>query len=142
MKKYILITLFCFVCIACDNKYEDMPKAQELVSNISYRKLTSVMVSGIPLSVTVLEINDSRCPINADCISVGKVIVKFSLSDGANNTEASIELINDEKDKTVQSFKLGDQSYSIKIHEVSPYPEIFKTINPEDYKVSLTIEKI
>ncbi|MBE9462409.1 hypothetical protein ACFP1I_10780 [Dyadobacter subterraneus] len=139
MKKIIILIVLWFASLSCHNKNEE-PHPQESSTSASYRKLTSVTVSGALLAVTVLEVNDSRCPINADCISAGTVKVKFNISDEANSTEALIELIND--DKTVQSFKLGDQSYYIKIHEVSPYPEIFKTINLEDYKVSLTIEKL
>lgn len=142
MKKTIIISFILLACLACNSNDEDTPKAQEPITSVSYRKLTSVIVSEVPLSVTVLEINDSRCPINADCISAGMATVKFNISDGTNSTDTSVQLINDEKDKRIQSFKLGSQSYSIKIHEVSPYPEIPKTTNLEDYKVSLTIEKI
>ncbi|WP_159473324.1 hypothetical protein [Dyadobacter sp. 3J3] len=142
MKKIIIIGCLWFICLACSSENDRTPQAQEQYTGVAYRKLTTVSVSGIPLNVTLLEVNDSRCPINAVCISAGSVNVKFNITDGTNSTDAVIALVNDNKDTSTQIFKLGGQKYSIKMQKVSPYPELPQTTKLEEYQVSITIEKI
>ncbi|MCF0058579.1 hypothetical protein [Dyadobacter sp. CY356] len=142
MKKIIIIGCLWFICLACRSENDKTPQAQEQYTSVTYRRLTTVSVSGIPLNVTLLEVNDSRCPINASCISAGSVNVKFNITDGTYSTSAVIALVNDNKDTSTQIFKLGGQKYSIKMQKVSPYPELPQTSKLEEYQVSITIAKI
>jgi len=142
MKNLIIITLLCISCIACDTKKGEAPDIQEQTVSAAYRKTTSVTIPGQALIVNVLEVNESRCPINADCIQVGSVDLQLSISDGTNKVNIPVSFRNDSKASGHQTFMLGKQNYSLVVHEVLPYPVTVKTTNPEEYTVNLSIEKI
>jgi hypothetical protein len=142
MKNFIIITLFCIACIACDNKKDETPEIQDPTVNAAYRTSTSVAIPGQALIVNVLEVNESRCPINVDCIRAGSADLQLSISDGTNKALVDISFENGKKASGHKTFTLGNQTYSLVIHDVLPYP--VTTTNPklEDYKVNLSIEKI
>ena len=142
MKRPIIIAFMIFTCIACDKKNEQAPTIQEQTVDAGYRKSTPVTITGKALIVNILEIKESRCPINVDCIQAGSADLELSISDGTNKTSVPVSFKNDSKASGHQTFTLGNQTYSLVIHEVLPYPEYTKTPNPEDYKVNLSIEKI
>ena len=141
MKKSI-ITLMFFACIACDKKNEETPTIQEQTVNAAYRQTTSVTIPGKALVVNVLELKESRCPIDVNCVQAGSADIDLSISDGTNKTNVPVSFKDDNKASGHQTFTLGNQTYSLVIHEVLPHPESTKTPNLEDYKVNLSIEKI
>lgn len=142
MKKLIILTLFCFACIACDKKNDEAPEIQDQTVNAAYRTSTSVTIPGQALVVNVLEVNESRCPINADCIRAGSADLQLSISDGTNKASVDISFENGKKASGHKTFNLGNQTYSMVIHDVLPYPVTTTKPTLEDYKVNLSIEKI
>lgn len=142
MKKSIIITFLWIACIACDPKKDDTPEVQDQTVNVSYRTSTSVSIPGQALIVNVLEVNDSRCPINANCVQAGSADLQLSISDGTNKAAVDVSFQKDNKASGHQTFKLGGQTYSLVVHDVSPYPETTTKPKPEEYKVNLSIEKI
>lgn len=128
-------------CLGC--KKEDQNSPMEPAQTIaSYTAKSAVTVSGKALDITVLEVVDSRCPINADCVSAGAAQLKFGISDGTNSVTVSLSFVNAEKDKTVQTFKLNGQAYALKVSEVNPYPQLPNNVKLEEYKINMSIEKI
>jgi len=142
MKNLIFVTLLCVASIACDTKNEEVPDIPEQNVSASYRTSISVSVTGQPLLVTVLEINESRCPINADCIQAGSVDLGLSISDGTTKIQVPVSFRSDSKASGHQVFELGGQLYSLVVHEVLPYPTSLEPPILEAYKINLSIEKI
>lgn len=142
MKKTIILTLLWIACLACETKKDEAPEVQDQTINASYRTTTPVTIPGQALIVNVLEVNESRCPANAVCIQAGSANLQLSISDGTNKASLAISFKNENKASGHQTFKLGNQMYSLVVHDVLPYPATTTKPNPEDYKVNLSIEKI
>lgn len=142
MKKLIIVALINAALFACDTKKDEAPDIQDQTVSAPYRKTTSVNLSGLALIVNVLEVNESRCPVNADCVQAGSVDLQLSISDGTNKVNIPVSFKNDSKASGHQTFILGNQNYSMVVHEVLPYPVAGKLPDPEAYKVNLSIEKI
>jgi len=142
MKKAILFSLIWIAAMACDEKQHNInPKSETLkTSVVPYRQLTTVPVSDADLKVDLQEIADSRCPMNAVCITMGSAQLKFIVSDATSQTDVNVTFSGDGK-TSGQTFKLNGQTYELKVSEVLPYPVTTQSPELDDYKVSLSIEK-
>ncbi|MFA6944570.1 MAG: hypothetical protein WC220_01600 [Pedobacter sp.] len=137
MKKYLLaiVCLTCLLISSCEKDSIEFDSPFELGVN------ESIILSG-GLSITLESVNDSRCPINAFCISAGNARVKLRMSDNSG-AETFTELclgFCDTRNNTEDSeiIRLNNVSYIVVLKTVSPYPEVGK--NP-DKKVLLIIRK-
>jgi hypothetical protein len=139
MKKTILLALICIAAISCEKKDDAAPQPDLNAISLSYQKATTVRTSGTDLKVELKEVNDSRCPINANCVSMGSAKLVFSISDASNQVNVDFEFKGDSKNEQV--FKLGGTAYVLRVTEVLPYPELPKSTKLEDYKIAVSIEK-
>ncbi|WP_215242078.1 hypothetical protein [Dyadobacter helix] len=141
MKKFIVFALACFSFIACEKKEDTAtPEIKLQTTDITYAKESSVRASGQDLKVELLSVEDSRCPINAECIQAGSAFVKFSVSDGSNETDVAITFKGDDKGAS-QSFRLGSDTYELTVSQVLPFPVTSKTPELGEYKISVSIAK-
>lgn len=138
MKNLILFFLIWSAAIACREKKQDVnpQTGSENTRVVSFRQLTTVPASGTKLKVELLEIADSRCPSNADCVTMGSVQLKFMISKSKSKIEVKVNFSGDRKNNS-QTFVLDGQTYELEVSEVLPYPGTL----PTPYKVSLSIEK-
>lgn len=88
-------------------------------------------------TLTVLDIQDSRCPTGVLCIVAGEVVVGLQLqnhiTDGITLMDLTLEGNGDIPGETVET-----ESYSFRLLEVSPYPVADEPLADTDY--SITIE--
>ncbi|MCF0069079.1 hypothetical protein LZD49_01265 [Dyadobacter sp. CY261] len=140
MKKTILLAFLCIAAIACDKKEDSTPQPELNSISVPYRQATKVSASGTDLKVELKEVNDSRCPANATCISMGSAKLVLAVSDTSNQVDVNLEFKGDSKDNA-QEFKLGGVTYLLSVSEVLPYPELPKSPKLEDYKIGVSIEK-
>lgn len=101
----------------------------------------SIVLPG-SLSIALESVHDSRCPINALCISAGNARVKLRMSDNSG-AETFTELclgFCDTKNNTEDSalIRLNNISYTIVLKELSPFPELGKN---QDKKALLLLLK-
>jgi len=139
MKKTILLALICIAAISCDKKEDAAPQADLNPISLSSEKAATVRASGSDLKVELKEVNDSRCPINANCVSMGSAKLVFSISDASNQVNVNFEFKGGSKNEQV--FKLGGTEYVLTVTEVLPYPELPKSPKLEEYKIAVSIEK-
>ncbi len=139
MKKTILLALICIAAISCDKKDGASPEPELNTVSLSYQKATTVRTSGTDLKVELKEVTDSRCPINASCVSAGSAKLAFVVSDASAQANVNVEFEGSKKSEVV--FKLGGVEYVIIVSEVLPYPELPKSPKLEDYKIAVSIEK-
>ncbi len=139
MKKTILLALICIAAISCDKKDSSTPQPELNSISVSYQKATTVRTSGSDLKVELKEVTDSRCPINADCISAGSAKLVLAVSEASNQVNVNVEFAGGTK--SVQEFKLGDTAYVLTVSEVLPFPQVQVTPKLEEYKIALSIEK-
>lgn len=140
INKYLL-ALVCFTGLlisSCEKDSIDFDSPFELKEN------ESIVLQGNNngLTITLQSVNDSRCPINALCISAGNARVKLRMSDNSG-AETFAELclgfcdnMNNTEDSAI--IRLNNISYTLILKEVSPFPELGKK---QDKKTLLIIRK-
>jgi heat shock protein HslJ len=77
-------------------------------------------------------VQDSRCPIDVQCIQAGAVTVNVTLTDGVKT-----ETKNFPSDEAPQNFGV----YKISIFGIEPARESTKEIADKDYKITFRVEK-
>ena len=78
------------------------------------------------LTISMISVTDSRCPINANCISAGNALVKLRLSDNSGS-EVFTELCLGQCETLGSDTKqviLSNINYLIILKKVEPYPVI------------------
>ncbi|MFA5995196.1 MAG: hypothetical protein WCW27_02430 [Patescibacteria group bacterium] len=91
---------------------------------------------GGEVAVTVKQIsNDSRCPIGAQCITAGTVSVVIAVAQSSEY----VTIVGSGSGEGATPVTIGN--YTITLGEVTPMPKTGTTIAPEDYTVTLTVEK-
>ncbi|GAB2468731.1 hypothetical protein GCM10011375_29850 [Hymenobacter qilianensis] len=91
------------------------------------------------LTITVKDVNDSRCPSDVICFWAGVVYTNLGIQDqsGASQTlTLSLGGIND----TVAPVQANGQQYNIILKEVMPYPK-GNDVPKEDKRVVLAIRR-
>lgn len=84
-------------------------------------------------SITFNEfIQDSRCPIDVQCIQAGAVNINVTMQVGAKKVTRNFP-----SDEVPQQF----EGYKISIVDVLPKRMSKKEINPNDYKITFQIEQ-
>lgn len=83
-------------------------------------------------SFTLTSVNDSRCPIDVNCITAGSAKVQFQLSDNSG-VKASGELCIGSCDNHITKTEdtllitLNNINYSVSLKSVNPYPNSSST---------------
>ena len=133
--------IFCIISLLISSCEKD---SIEFDSPFELRVNESIVIPGDNkgFSITLESINDSRCPINALCISAGNARIKLRMSDNSGG-ETFAELclgFCDTKNNTEDSaiIRLNNTSYNVVLKAVSPFPELGK--NP-DKKALLILRK-
>jgi hypothetical protein len=138
MKKVLFSLCLVGLLTACDKQSSVSPQSTNDVK-VAYQK--SVRMAGTSLDLKVASVADSRCPINARCITAGSVAVSFDATDGGQTQTVTVDLPA-YPDKPVQKvFSVNGQSYQLNLREVLPYPEAGKPVTLEDYTVQFSVEK-
>ncbi len=88
------------------------------------------------LQIRILNITDSRCPSDVQCIWAGEVNVRLVIipDDGVWK---GLDLKEDEE----KDFSSGNANYSVRLLEVRPYPISTQKIEMGDYVLTLLIRR-
>ena len=134
----ILLTLLLFIQ-ACEKS-----DSKSLTGTISLTadETKTVAYQGKTVAITATDFKDSRCPINADCISQGYASVKVTFKDDVKEQDifmciGGCEILSVAQPKTVE---LNGSTYKIKLDEVTPYPTLDKS-KPEVSKAKITLSE-
>lgn len=115
-----ILTALIFVQACKKGNTVDLSGTYELQLN----ETKSIPTAEGTAKVTVFSIDDSRCPINANCISAGGVIVKAKIID--NRGAQTIELCMGDCAFTTINFKssitLNGVRYNYALKDVVPFP--------------------
>ncbi|PWJ58817.1 hypothetical protein CLV98_103184 [Dyadobacter jejuensis] len=142
MKRFIIAGFLFLSLAACEkNENEAVPLPDLEVEKVSASHRTSVRTTGNTLQVELVAINDSRCPVNVNCVWAGSAALRFKVYDAQSETEVALDFSGADKTKNSVSFNLNGQGYLLRVSEVMPYPETSATPELSDYTVSVTIEK-
>jgi len=142
----ILLSVVLFV-YAVDNPPYNLPKifswkigySAALGKEVSLEIDRTLIIESENLEIKFLGVtSDSRCPKGTSCIWAGQVIVMVNVWKAGENL-GEFQLI-DTNDGRVSSTQVGD--YEIFLLKVEPYPEINKTINTKDYRITIKVNKV
>ena len=124
---FIVLSMFVFGC-----KKKPEPK----MTNYEFEINTSKSIGASTLALK--SISDSRCPINVDCISGGSITAHFKLT--ANNIDQEIILCKGECGtlESAANIKINGINYSLKLIDITPYPQLQKSNITKTVKVELT----
>jgi hypothetical protein len=129
MKKLIFIATIIFVFATISNVFAQGTKDVKLSIN------KQTIASGSKLKIKLIEIKDTRCPVDVDCIWAGNAVIKFSVSKG-NSAAKTFEL-----NTTSEPISVSYQCYEIKIKEISPQLKSAESDKSVQQFVILTIGK-
>jgi hypothetical protein len=80
-------------------------------------------------------VSDSRCPINAICVTAGDAVVAVTISQGAAGSGRR-ELHTDARGSEASYL-----AYTIKLLQLQPFPEAGRPTRPEDYSATFAVTR-
>ena len=128
---YLFLALIAISFISCEK--ETVPDSFSFGLENDFKINGEYHSADNSLKFKITEINDSRCPSDVICIWAGKADVKIEVESPVTGT-ITLSTYNNPVD-TVGNF-------SFKIIDVLPYPISTKTIQLEDYNVTLKIVEL
>lgn len=128
---YIFFSLIAVLFISCDKE----PVSESFGFGFDNNFKINGEYHSVDNSLIFLinEINDSRCPSDVVCIWEGKADVKIEVT---NPVQGFILL------STYNHLKDTLGNYSFELKDVSPSPVSTKTIQMEEYEVTLKIDEL
>lgn len=139
MKAIIVLCLFVaigFTYIACDQT-DDLSTQHELGEIIELRIGEHAQIKNTDIYFDFNEITeDSRCPNKTQCIWEGRAMADLRL--GINQTQHEFSLIS--RNSSPQLAEKTVDNRTIRLVNVSPYPEANEVIKKEDYVISVVVE--
>jgi len=138
MKTAIILVAFTFSLLVLQNTYGlDIPP-DTIFPNLNEPfeiKVGNSLVLPDGILITILSVEDSRCPADVLCVWQGEAKVSINVK------RASQDLGNLTLTSTTGQEIQSLDGYSIKLVEVQPYPYSSKVILQSDYVVTLTISE-
>ncbi len=129
MKKSFVIVTIILMTAAISNVFGQSAKEVKLSSN------KQTVDSGSKLTFKLIEVKDTRCPANVNCVWSGNAVVKISIAKG--KSAAKTFELNTALEPKIISY----QGYEITLTELSPTPKSTDT-SAKNYTVKLMLSKI
>ena len=122
-----------FTNAGCTNKQDEVSK--KLGDTFPLKASESINFSDNSNSITakLINIQDSRCPINVQCIRAGEVIVILDLQIGDEQFKGLKVCIGCEKEMNITQsieIKAKTKTYTLKLNSVDPYPTSTGLVTP------------
>jgi hypothetical protein len=143
MKRLLSVLVASSLLVAC--KTTVVPATQALrigqPFELVMQKAAAIPAGGGPITLTLTEVKDSRCPSGGQCIWAGYVAVTVQLTDAAAIPQtARISLrYKDLPNYTLDSVAvtLNQQAYWLRLLDVTPYPSLAGSSQPTTAKLRL-----
>jgi len=129
--KYSLVLLL-FTVMGCDEVSNSQTFTLGKESTFGINQLYTSTDGRNTLQIT--EINDSRCPDGVECIWAGEVSLKGEW------TGSGIKIPVEFSSVILEQQKVPD-GFTIQIVDVKPYPKYGVVTKPEDFVITLLIQK-
>lgn len=125
-QSYIFAIILTFVVgfVACEkSSIGNNPTSQTLSLRLNEDKSITFDHSST-LNIKIKNINDSRCPENANCVTAGEVIVDFVAKEDNDSLAISLAIPKSTQNQNTTTFKLNGHQYQAILKEVTPYPNL------------------
>jgi len=129
--KYLLV-LFLFTVLGCDKITSNQIFTIGKESTFGINQLYTSIDGQNTLQIT--EINDSRCPDGVECFWAGEISLKGEWV--SSGTKVPVELYS----LTIGQQKVPD-GFTIQIVDAQPYPKNGVVTKPEDFVITLLVQR-
>lgn len=129
--KVRLITLIALLLAACSTDEENHTLLLDREQQVRLQEEYSLTDQNLRISIE--HVDDSRCPTGVVCIWEGEATVYLYV-----RTQNVQEMVL----STARQSRDTVQNYEIELVDVSPYPDISREIEQEDYEVTLKVRRI
>jgi hypothetical protein len=127
---FALLVLCGFLATGCDQASPSGPSAA-LDQPFILRPGQLSSIAGTGARVQFVEvINDSRCPINAICITAGDASIAILIVDDQGSSRYELHTEPSRKSATHRDLR-------IELMELQPYPDTSRRIDPSESRVTL-----
>lgn len=141
MKKLSLVlclaAVFAFAATACKKKPQPGYATFKLDEVFDLKMNNTARLENGDLNLTFSSVQDSRCPKGANCIQEGDIKISLIVTSGTESKTLDFTRKASQTGNVTQSFG----SYKIQWLDVSPYPEVNKTVKQEEYKIKLAVRQ-
>mgnify|MGYP003576250058 CR=1 FL=1 len=133
--KSLIVVFFCLLPVMACEESSPLGPTVPLNEQFTLAPGEGASIENTSLRIEFLRVSgDSRCPADAVCIQGGDALVEVRVSDGG-----SVEY----------NLHTGDQSqaavthagYRIALVQLQPYPFSSRTIQPGEYRATLTVSR-
>lgn len=127
MKNLIVIfSLFLFSNASCTNKQDELTKKLGTTFQLKASESASFSDNGDMIMTKLITIQESRCPVNVQCIRAGEAIVILDLQIGDEQFKGLKVCIGCEKQMDITEsiqIKAKAKTYSLQLNSVDPFPQ-------------------
>lgn len=135
----LLLSFFTVVFSAC-RKSDDATNDLSGTYEINLQQTVVLPKDGKKATLTFVDFNDSRCPINANCVTAGSVIATFLFRDGLIKETFKLCLGDcTEKEKIVTSNGI---KYSLSLIDLTPYPQTSALVLTRPVQIAVLVKRI
>ena len=136
MRNLLILFLSVSILFSCDDKNDcggfDVGKEFEIGINETSRNCPK------NISITLIDIQDSRCPDGAQCIWAGMIVVEAAVT--IDGKDLDLQLSNNENASGFPD-EFSTSEYTVKLIDSIPYPDINNPSKPEDKRAVLIVSK-
>lgn len=134
MKNLLTISLFLlFANVGCINKQDQVSKKLGEIFQLKASESVSFSNNSNVINVKLINVQDSRCPKDVQCIRAGEAIVLLDLQIGDEKFNGLSVCIGCEKERGITEsteIKAKSKTYILKLNSVDPYPQSTGIITP------------
>ncbi len=136
MRPLLILFMPVFLLFSCDGENDcdgfNLGKEFEIAINETLQNCPKNVF------ITLLEIQDSRCPAGGECIWAGMIVIDATLT--IDGKDQDLQLSTNEN---VSGFpaEFSTSEYTVKLIDAVPYPDVNNSHKPEDKRAILVISK-
>jgi hypothetical protein len=121
----VISLFFFFANVGCTSKEDTTSKKLGDSFQLKASESVSFSDNGNTITAKLINIQDSRCPKNVQCIRAGEAIVMLDLKIGDEQFNGLKVCIGCEKEMNITEstvIKAKSKTYTLKLNSVDPYP--------------------
>ncbi|WP_339868536.1 hypothetical protein [uncultured Algoriphagus sp.] len=133
MRKLLILVLSVSLLFSCDDndcKGFDLGKEFEIAIDETIQNCPK------NITITLLKIQDSRCPAGAQCIWQGMILIEGMLTIDGKDYPLKLSTEESFSEYPVQ---FSNEDYIVRLVDAFPYPDIGDSSSPEDKRAILIV---
>lgn len=125
MKNVLIIVFSLFAQVGCVSQQDQISRRLGDTFQLKASEILTFSDNGNTITAKLINIQDSRCPKDVQCIRAGEAIVVLDLQIGDEQFKGLKVCIGCEKEMNIKEsteIKTESKTYTLKLNSVNPYP--------------------